>query len=298
MVRAHRDHVDIGRVGVVRAHEPDEEPDRQASGVLHQPRRPAEVLEPQPGQVVVQLPSAPPLVHEGHDRRVVGVGRSAERETVLHRELQAATSGATTSCTGASRPERLGEVVEERQDATLRSREQPQPICPRTIAATAMPTASQRRVVGRIVPAEPSRSPTAMARPAGRSHDDQAGRDQKDAAQDGDREGRRDRGDDGERDPSGGGAGRLVRHVRRWRCGHGRSITIRRRPAQAALAGFGCRLGATRRTLAARWPVRSGWWVRASIPSHRSRAVARGTCGAVGSPRRGTASTRTLDSRT
>ena len=40
----------------------DEKPDRGAAHVLGDPRRPGEMVEPEPWQQVMELPAAPPVV--------------------------------------------------------------------------------------------------------------------------------------------------------------------------------------------------------------------------------------------
>ena len=77
------------------------------SSVLDEPRRPGEVLEPQPRQQVVQAPAAPPVIDLADDPGVVGFGRPAERERrrlVGHRAVHAAATAAATAWSGTSGP--------------------------------------------------------------------------------------------------------------------------------------------------------------------------------------------------
>ena len=104
VVRARADHVDIGIVGVIRADEPDQEPDGTAAIVLGDPRRPGEVLEPQAGEQLVDLPPAPPLIDQADEARMIGLGGAAEADVVAHRAVSHATIAAVANWSGTRGP--------------------------------------------------------------------------------------------------------------------------------------------------------------------------------------------------
>src|SRR6185369_16622252 len=86
-VRVRRDEVAIRGIGLVRRQEPDQKAREAPVPGLGQPRGTGEVLQPQPRQQVVQLATAPPLVDDGGDPRVVGLGRASERDGLDIRAL-------------------------------------------------------------------------------------------------------------------------------------------------------------------------------------------------------------------
>ena len=103
VVWARRDHVRVRDLGMVGADEPDEEPDEPAAIVLGDPRRPAEVAEPEARQQGSHLAAAPPFVDKVDHLRMVRFGRPTELK-VAHRAASHAAATPTTNWSGTSNP--------------------------------------------------------------------------------------------------------------------------------------------------------------------------------------------------
>ena len=104
MVRARGDQVDVGPIRVVRADEADQEADERAGGVLGDPRRPREMLEPLPQEQRVEATSAPPFVDQPDQAPMIAFLRSTEADLHCHRAAIQAVTAATPNSTGTRPP--------------------------------------------------------------------------------------------------------------------------------------------------------------------------------------------------
>jgi len=78
-VRFGADHVDVPDRGIVLADERHHEPGESTVGSFDDPRRSAEMLEPQPREQHADPPAAPPIVDHVDDPGMVGRGGPPER---------------------------------------------------------------------------------------------------------------------------------------------------------------------------------------------------------------------------
>ena len=182
------------------------------------PRRPGEVLEPQPRQQVVQPPAAPPVIDLADDPGVIGLGRPPERE--------ASTLGRSSGTPGGrdgrgQRPGAARAVRTSGRDSRRWAARRPRvrakshrPTWPRTTAASARPVASQiRRARGIVAPAPTFRAiataqPPAAARTTRPAETSSTPPDDRDGRGDDDRDDH-----DRERDPAGRGRARRSRGI-------------------------------------------------------------------------------------
>jgi len=106
--------------------EPDEEARQPAVLGLGQPGRPGEVLEPEAGQEHVHLSTAPPVVDDPHDRRIIGLGRAPEADAsgAVHQpwtgpELAPHHDGGEDDLARHERAERGEQVLQQLERAAL-----------------------------------------------------------------------------------------------------------------------------------------------------------------------------------
>src|SRR5436190_1090096 len=77
---------------------------RARVGILGDPRRPSEVLEPQSRQELVDRATAPPLVDLGDEAAMVSLDRPTEVDRIRHRAATHAATTAAATSTGTSSP--------------------------------------------------------------------------------------------------------------------------------------------------------------------------------------------------
>src|SRR4051794_22025127 len=102
VIRADADHMDVGVVRMVGADEADEEGDRAGVGILGDPRRPSEVLEPESRQELVHRATAPPVVDLDDEAAMVSLDRATEADRLRHRAATHAPTTAAAASTGTS----------------------------------------------------------------------------------------------------------------------------------------------------------------------------------------------------
>ena len=190
VVRAGRDHVDVGLVGVVRADEPDEEADDRPGRVLGHPRRPVKCWNHSRGS---SWWSRRPPHHSSTDpdqEAVVGLDRAAERgvASVIARVDPGDDPGDAANSSEderARRPRRGSRAGRGRRPRTGAKSQRPS--CPSATDGECQADRQPRPAapgpcLGRHRPA----GRAATAQPAAAGDDDQPGRDRQDTAEDGD----------------------------------------------------------------------------------------------------------------